>query len=265
MANLVAVKDMLAEKNIEAEIREVTKNGQTFETLALEVGDKQLRPCIYNKDDIDDEQMVQMCVDSFNSEMPKFETESIMDWTVAREMVKLSVQRVASDDLVSREFLDLAIIYEVDVEGLGVAKVTKQILEVWGVSETEVYKTAYANSKFHAQTLESKMNALMGIVCEESEVSAAGMYIVTNESCFHGAGAIVKTDEIQRIAEMVGTDLYIIPSSIHELLLIGTDMILKSEVEEMVASVNDSEVAPEERLSYSVYRYDRKSRDVVLD
>ena len=65
------------------------------------------------------------------------------------------------------------------------------------------------------------------------------------------------------IAEKVGGEFYILPSSVHELLIIprNADTDLKS-LESMVQEVNATQVAPEERLSDHVYAYDTKEHEL---
>ena len=58
---------------------------------------------------------------------------------------------------------------------------------------------------------------------------------------------------------------YIIPSSIHELLLIPTARFTeRDEIKAMICEVNDTQVKPEERLSYSLYGYNKKENEVEI-
>ena len=125
---------------------------------------------------------------------------------------------------------------------------------------------AVANSVFMAESLEHKMAAMMGFDDEDDDVmeGTSGFYVITNNECFHGAGAIFKFDEIRRVAERIGNDLLIIPSSIHEILCIDEDAISVEDAKAMVTEVNDSEVKPEDRLSYNVYRYSREEDRVMI-
>ncbi len=54
---------------------------------------------------------------------------------------------------------------------------------------------------------------------------------------------------------------YILPSSIHETIVVPDDGNTKrQDLEAMVKAVNQNQVAPEERLTNSVYHYDTKIR-----
>ena len=62
----------------------------------------------------------------------------------------------------------------------------------------------------------------------------------------------------------VDSDLYILPASIHEVIVVSTDIGDPEDLKEMVEFVNSEEVAPEEQLSDNIYRYDHKNKTVSL-
>ena len=64
----------------------------------------------------------------------------------------------------------------------------------------------------------------------------------------------------RKLSDVMDSSYYIIPSSIHELLLIpSADYTDREEIKAMFRKVNDNQVRPEERLSYSLYGYDNKN------
>ena len=88
------------------------------------------------------------------------------------------------------------------------------------------------------------------------------MFVLTNDTKVNGAAAILNDDIRQEIAEKVG-DFYMLPSSIHETLIIPKDAGMEfKELEQMVQEVNQTQVAPGERLSDHVYEYDAKEHEL---
>ena len=88
------------------------------------------------------------------------------------------------------------------------------------------------------------------------------MYVLTNDTKVNGAAAILNDDIRQEIAEKVG-DFYMLPSSIHETLIIPKDVGMEvKELEQMVQEVNQTQVALGERLSDHVYEYDAKEHEL---
>ena len=65
----------------------------------------------------------------------------------------------------------------------------------------------------------------------------------------------------KKVAELLGTNFYVLPSSIHELLILPDNGSMQlSELEAMVREVNATQVAPEDRLSDKVQYYDREAK-----
>lgn len=66
---------------------------------------------------------------------------------------------------------------------------------------------------------------------------------------------------MDQIGEGFQGDFFILPSSTHETLVIPDNGAFDYRVlEDMVQTINENEVAPEERLSDHVYHYDVKDR-----
>ena len=71
----------------------------------------------------------------------------------------------------------------------------------------------------------------------------------------NGAATLLDKNLMGEIVETLG-DIYILPSSIHEVLIIPIRTSMEVEaLHSMVCEVNDTQVAPEERLSNHVYKY----------
>ena len=87
------------------------------------------------------------------------------------------------------------------------------------------------------------------------------MLVATTEGAFMGASVIQHPGFMEQAAEQISGDFFVLPSSIHEVLLIPDDG--KSdhhELEAMVQSINETQVEPADRLSDYAYRYDQKDR-----
>ena len=90
------------------------------------------------------------------------------------------------------------------------------------------------------------------------------MYVLSNKSRVEGAACMLYPNLIQDFAEAIQSSFYIIPSSIHELLLLPTKHFEESqEVTSMIQEINDTQVSVEEILSYSLYLYDREEQKII--
>ena len=71
-------------------------------------------------------------------------------------------------------------------------------------------------------------------------------------------------DEIKKLAMQLGSDLYILPSSVHEIIALPAVMGDPAELARLVKEVNRDCVCPEERLSDHVYRYCLESGQIQI-
>ena len=84
---------------------------------------------------------------------------------------------------------------------------------------------------------------------------SAHMLVLTNEKCFFGASVIAYPGVLEKAAELLGGDVMILPSSVHEVIAIPAEGADPKALREMVKSINEAIVSPEDRLTDSVYRY----------
>ena len=63
----------------------------------------------------------------------------------------------------------------------------------------------------------------------------------------------------------LGGDLYILPSSVHEVILIPkTKDLSVKELNEMVCEINSSQVPTEDVLADCIYEYSRKKKAIMI-
>ena len=90
------------------------------------------------------------------------------------------------------------------------------------------------------------------------------MYVITNESKLFGAASMLYEEPLHELAEKIGSDLYILPSSIHEVIAVSADFGSPDEWAEMVYEINMDQVDINDRLSNQVYCYDKDLRTLRL-
>ena len=90
-------------------------------------------------------------------------------------------------------------------------------------------------------------------------------FILTNERGINGAAVILYPGCLKEIGEITGLDLYILPSSIHELLVIPDDgNVYTHELKHMIHEVNESCVVEEEVLSDQLYHYSTEKNIIEI-
>lgn len=166
-----------------------------------------------------------------------------------------------------KRFLDLAIMFIVvlgsDCEnGFASILIHNHHLNFWDIGTEDLYNIAMENTAndFEVIPMSSIIKAVMdeesaGAIMDNAEIE---MSILTNHYRLHGAVGIIHKEILnQYMKETKADKVWIIPSSIHETLLIPCDFMPDMEyVKDMVKEVNATQVQPEEILSDNVYVYD---------
>ena len=168
---------------------------------------------------------------------------------------------------ISKEFLDLSavvrVVLKMDKEGMASMALSKGDAEILGMTEEEIYAAALANTLrlFPPKLMNLGRYVEMSIGGKlpfgEDEVTT---YILTNQKEVDGAIYFMSPEVVGAIAEALEDDLYILPSSVNEVLLVRASELEDGvdELKEMVRDVNETVVAEKEILSYSVYHYDKE-------
>ena len=103
-------------------------------------------------------------------------------------------------------------------------------------------------------------------VMEEMLAQESPLYVLTNQEKVNGANVMLCPVALQKVYEELGEPYYILPSSIHEVMVVrkSEDMDI-GRMKEMVKKVNLSTVEPEDLLSYEVFRYDGRKLSVARE
>lgn len=169
---------------------------------------------------------------------------------------------------ISKEFLDLSavvrVVLKMDKEGMTSMALSKEDAEILGMTEEEIYAVALKNTLRlfppKLMNLEGYVEMSIGakLLFVEDEVTT---YILTNQKEVDGAFYLMSQELVGAIAEMLEDDLYILPSSVNEVLLVRASELEDGvdELKEMVRDANETVVSEKDILSYSVYHYDKEN------
>lgn len=130
---------------------------------------------------------------------------------------------------------------------------TKMIYEI----ENSIEEHISSGVKVTEEMVEPIIKEMMGKVYTEAK--GPKMFVAGNHHKNYGAAVILYEDFLEQFAKKINSDFYILPSSIHEVILIpvGNDEEEVSHLKRMVFEVNHTELEEEEILSDSIYRYMR--------
>ena len=164
-------------------------------------------------------------------------------------------------------FLDLAIVFMAVLgfdcdNGFASILIHNHHLNFWSMDAEDLYNLAMNNTAddFEIIPMRSVIEAIMdeesaGIIMDNGEIE---MSILSNRYRMHGAAGMLHKETLNRyMKDKQAEKVIILPSSIHETLLIPCDSMPDMEyVKSMVKEVNATQLQPEEILSDNVYVYD---------
>ncbi|MGI6070331.1 MAG: DUF5688 family protein [Blautia sp.] len=168
-------------------------------------------------------------------------------------------------------YLDLAIVFYSEIEeedGLPYGLLTWRGLESLDMSMEELEDLAAANTPrempFQLEKLETLVKKLLGDQYGEQKGGRLPMYVLTNERRLFGAACILYPGLLEWISRKFSSDLYILPSSIHECILIPVGKGASQEqLQKIVQEINGTQVPEDEILSDHVYIY-RQEGDAII-
>ncbi len=140
-------------------------------------------------------------------------------------------------------------------------------IKLWNVKSNDLFELASCNTpkllNSHLSDLSDTMRKIAKASNNEELYMQANydnqIYVLTNKLNIYGACCILYKQLLQKISERLDSDLYIIPSSVHEVLLIpSTSDINPDGLSNMIQAVNDTELSKDEVLSDHLYYYSRQ-------
>lgn len=176
-----------------------------------------------------------------------------------------------------REIEDLSMVLHMEFslpweDGHRCMDIMNAMLKLWGVDQEEIWRDAYKNMQeinpptlldTHTAWGETREGRTAGNLLNQSERFERDpytmLYVLSNENGIYGAASMVCPGVMEKVSLLFPEGFYILPSSIHETLIVPKNANLPPQVlGRMVREVNRCEVPREDVLSDRVYEYDRE-------
>lgn len=202
-----------------------------------------------------------------------FKTEIFKDWEQAKERVVLQLVNYDKNEellksIPHKRYFDLAVIFRYYI-GLKDEKMATSIVQIhnfeeWGITVDELFDVALLNSVKLLPASRGRLDhVLFGWDSAEAKSEqniVPPIYILSNTYGINGATVLLYPEEIEEMSELLQKDLIIMPSSVHEILVVEYDGNIKlSTYLNMVRSVNQEAVPEEDILSDNIYVYRRET------
>lgn len=256
-------------------------NGQELDALIIREEGSNIAPTIYVQNLYQEYQHGEEMEDIINRavsvvnfkkpEIPLFNRETaeqnlyavVCNYAANKEMLK---------DMPHRQFLDLAVYPKFRVAsgefGQAAIKVNNALLEQMKLTKDEALNIAIKNTEQEGFELKPIMEVLrekMDIPDEMFPTDTLRLYVVSTPKNMDGSAVLASKNELAKAVEKIGEDCFILPSSIHEVLLLPVSHARSvDEMEAVVREVNENELKPEEILSNTVYHFGAKTKKLTM-
>ena len=176
-------------------------------------------------------------------------------------------------DIPSLSFHDFAIVFylimEISSSGSGTILITNGMLRSWDVDIRDLYEAASANTPSilpaDFRPMQAVIREMLGSDSFSDIQDDNHMYILTNSIRHFGATAILYRGMLEQIGEELHDDYYILPSSIHEVIILPRRYSPSPEdLDAMIVEINETQVQPDEILSDHAYYYSRLHKSLFL-
>lgn len=261
-------------------VQEVQKvNDTTLTGIVIREEGSNIAPCIYIEDAYEsylngkpDGELIDGLFLAYDKHKKSVEKNVDMNYIfeeaylIANSKIKLLSTEANAEylkDKVTRQIADLSEVLMVGVdiptagEGEATVVLTKSHVESFGFSE-EFINRLFEEAEGRIRPVVKSIQTVLGLSApDEDNLSLEGdnFVVVTNESKVNGAAILASKEAMDEVVEKIGTDeFYIIPSSIHEFLIVGKDLE-SSDLLTVIREVNTTQVAADEVLSYNLYGY----------
>lgn len=165
-------------------------------------------------------------------------------------------------------FLDFAIVYycliKHSVFGTGSILIKNDHLAYWDIDKNRLFEAGKKN----APVIQPLRIVMAGEALENAGVELEEcplMYMITNENSYYGAACMHYPGALEKIADIFENDLYILPSSVDEVLAIEKSKVYHPEtLRKMVQDINEHYVSKESFLSDNIYIYVRDTQTIKI-
>lgn len=259
MMNLVV--KALEEMGINATITNVQKIDGEHKGLSFGTGN--VRPTMYFTEEHEKmtaKEIAKWFADKYEHmpATPEVDASAMMTREYIKNHVHAKLVPVSAyvNDKARKNFLDLVKVYYIDtpIEG-GTVTLLESHLKHIGITVDEL--DSWASDAYEVKGM---FETMMELDPETAEMLGApgheDQLVLSNTKKIFGAAAMTDKNILELACDKLGAEtIYILPSSIHEVLAVA--MGDPEELRNMVCEVNDTQVVPQERLSYNVYKYER--------
>ena len=282
----------VADEKTKVEIQiSIKNNGIEKSGLKITKENSNISPVIYLEslfeqylNGLEVEQLMLKVIDIYNdvSYEENVDVQNFMNFNIVKDKLAYKIinterNKELLDEIPHIEILDFSIVLHLllkaNEEGVSTVLVRNEHIEWWNCSKAELFQIAKKNTeeklKAEFKSMSETIAEIISASIQDNEIVKMSeqdfLYVLTNSLRMYGAGSILHGGILEKIAGKLNDDFYILPSSVHEIIIVAasdTDMDLK-ELSLLVRTINETQVAPGEVLADNAYYYDRLKKTLA--
>lgn len=261
----IKIVEMLISRGYEAELRTIEKNNVKLNAIVM--GRGEIRVVIYideilSEQESDDpenlDKIVNRVIDCYEKQDKHsfIDVNRLLNYDFIVKNITIGLQQITSEEIAKRptdfEGIEQYLMVQDEVYSF---KVREEILSKAGIDINKAWEIAMDNltNNIVYTSLKEDLEELTG--CTSFLFSDCDITVVSNTKRYKGAAAILNRGALRAYAENNKIDkFFIIPSSIHECLLVpGTKEFNIEELTDMLRDINETYVDDIDVLSNYVY------------
>lgn len=207
----------------------------------------------------------------------KFDEQELLGWMTMKDrvyprLINSDKNREKLEQMPHREFLDLSLVYYAEITDKhsdmhGIMHINDELCHIWGVDEELIYHTALSNLQIHKPPVFQDIVHCICMAmskCEKDDFlrkfegtpKKDRMYVLSAGEKRFGAVYMLLPSVLEFIKSFLGTDFYILPSSVNDLIVLRKTVSMgANELQRLVQTVNTTTLSEGDVLSNSVYLY----------
>lgn len=245
----------------ELELKKAYKNGIEVNSIQVNVPGN-IKPCLNIEDFTDDDPvMIAKRIVEVASNIPDLDTGMLTDEQYILDHVYIAAENIQNEEAL--QYMNAE--YEVHPTGLLLVYYCRISPEAtfkipagrFNINDLRRHALCNMAQRYSVKSMFETLLDMKGIEPPEdlSPEEENKLMVITNDTKIYGAGMIFCKDALDEARfKMHEDEIYILPSSIHEILAVPADDVSKYET--MVSKVNDTQVEPKDLLSYHVFKWD---------
>lgn len=292
------IKDYLPDsfKNADILIRRAHETNESCDEICAILSDEKMSPAVgikYYYEKYREKENIQSILRELAGSIVelhdiKKEVEDIVDLdnvqhNILYAVVNTEANREFLENAPHRQLQDLSVVYRIrlgnDEYGKEISmKINNDIMNQMELTEQNLFDLASENTNriypAKAVSMEEQIreilqrqgmdNETIDVLVDARMLRESPLWVVKNDAPVGGAAIIANTDVFDELSQKIGDDLYIIPSSVHEVLVMPAGQNDALKLADMVLDINRTETLLADRLSNQIYKYDKENKEITM-